>query len=41
MLLDQSRLGRKSAEIGAGTEDLVAGAGENDGTHLLGVSGSS
>ena len=37
VFLDQRHVGREAAEVGARAEDLVAGAGEDDGAHLVGV----
>ena len=34
---DERHVGREAAEVGTGAEDLVAGAGEDDGADLLGV----
>ena len=36
MFGDQRHVGGEPAEVGAGAEDLVAGAGEDDGADLLG-----
>ena len=40
MLVDQRDVGREASEVGAGAEDLVARAGEDDRTHRIVVAGA-
>ena len=40
MLVDQRDVGREAAEVGAGAEDLVARAGEDDRAHRVVVAGA-